>query len=338
MLVIPKAHYLVGPMQFRGPCRKVTSLTVNMQGYLRASTDLRKYGPTDEWVEFGWVDRLTLTGGGTFDGQGVHSWPYNKCPKQLKCKLLPTSIKFVSMTNTIVRNIASVNSKFFHIALVGCHGFAGGNIRISAPANSPNTDGIHMERSTGVTIYSSSISTGDDCVSIGNGCSHVSISGVTCGPGHGFSIGSLGRYPNEQDVHGVVIRDSSVQGTTNGVRIKTWSGSPAKTTASNLTFDNIIMTNVMNPIIIDQTYCPYVSCASSTPSRVKLSNISFKNIRGTSASQIAVTLRCSKGMPCENVNLKNVHLTYAHGDLAASLCTNAKVKYSGTQLPAPCID
>nr|GEZ09799.1 polygalacturonase-like [Tanacetum cinerariifolium] len=50
---------------------------------------------------------------------------------------------------------------------------------------SPNTDGIHLALSTGITILSSKISMGDDCVSIGPGNSNVWIEKVLCGPGNG---------------------------------------------------------------------------------------------------------------------------------------------------------
>ncbi|RWV84646.1 hypothetical protein BHE74_00052455 [Ensete ventricosum] len=149
------------------------------------------------------------------------------------------------------------------MALLGCHNFKGSGITISAPATSPNTDGIHLEGSTGVTISGSKVGTGDDCISIGQGNTLVTISGITCGPGHGISIGSLGRYKDEEDVKNVIIKDSTFTGTTNGVRIKTWSNSPANTRVHNMTFDNLVMKNVDYPIVIDQTYCPYAKCENS---------------------------------------------------------------------------
>lgn len=59
-------------------------------------------------------------------------------------------------------------------------------IKISAPADSPNTDGIHVQLSTGVSILSSQIGTGDDCISIGPGTVNTWIESVSCGPGHGI--------------------------------------------------------------------------------------------------------------------------------------------------------
>ncbi|WJZ83615.1 hypothetical protein VitviT2T_003283 [Vitis vinifera] len=307
------------------------------QGYLKATTDLSEYGFSAGWIEFGWMKGLTLTGGGTFDGQGVEAWPYNKCPINANCKLLPTNLKFIAMNKTVVRGITSVNSKFFHIALVECNNFKGSQIKISAPENSPNTDGIHIERSSGVYFSRSLIGTGDDCISVGQGNSQVTITSITCGPGHGISVGSLGKYPNEEDVSGLVVKDCTMTGTTNGIRIKTWANSPDSSEATNMTFENIVMNNVTNPIIIDQAYCPFMSCASKAPSRVKLSDIYFKNIRGTSLSAVAVTLKCSRGTPCQNIYLQDVHLDLSSGEKhATSSCRNVRVKYSGTQIPPPC--
>lgn len=78
-----------------------------------------------------------------------------------------------------------------------------------------------------------------------------------------ISIGSLGRYKNEGDVRNLVVKDCTLTGTDNGVRIKSWENSPSVSNVVNMTFDNIIMNRVENPIIIDQTYCPYHKCDTS---------------------------------------------------------------------------
>uniref|UniRef100_A0A6N2L875 Damage-control phosphatase ARMT1-like metal-binding domain-containing protein n=1 Tax=Salix viminalis TaxID=40686 RepID=A0A6N2L875_SALVM len=367
-LLVPKGVYLIGPVKFAGPCKNVSSLTVYMKarsqpllilsGYLKATAKLSRYGSGTGWVEFGWLERLTLTGGGTFDGQGAKAWPYNNCTTDSKCKLLPTNVKFVAMNQTVVQGITSLNSKFFHIALVECKNFKGTEIKISAPADSPNTDGIHVERSSNVCISRSLIGTGDDCISIGQGNSQVTITRIRCGPGHGISVGSLGRYENEGDVSGLVVRDCAISGTMNGIRIKTWANSPGSSAATNMTFENIVMKNVTNPIIIDQSYCPFSSCISTEvkaamcisersridnglvqePSKVKLSDIYFKQIRGTSSSAVAVALECSEGIPCQNIFLENVHLELSTGEKqATSSCKNVRARYIGEQIPPPSI-
>lgn len=215
--------------------------------------------------------------------------------------------------------------------------FRGSNIKVSAPENSPNTDGIHIERSSNVYLSRLVIGTGDDCVSIGQGNSKVTMTKIVCGPGHGISVGSLGKYPNEGDVSGLVVKNCIMTRTRNGIRIKTWANSPGKSSATNMTFENIFMKNVTNPIIIDQAYCPISSCSSKAPSKVKLSDISFKNIRGTSSSAVAVALECSKGVPCQNIYLEDVHLELSSGEKSSTaMCKNVRAKYIGTQIPPPC--
>jgi len=171
------------------------------------------------------------------------------------------SIRFDFVTNSIVSDIQSKDSKSFHINVYGCKSLKIQDVTITAPGNSPNTDGIHIGHSSSITITNAKVGTGDDCISIGDGTQDVTINQVTCGPGHGISIGSLGKYQNEQPVSGIRVIGGTLSSTTNGVRIKTW---PASTpgTASDIHFENIVMNNVANPILIDQGYCPNGQCSS----------------------------------------------------------------------------
>ena len=78
------------------------------------------------------------------------------------------------------------NSQMFHILVDGCHNAMIQGVKVLAPGNSPNTDGIHVQSSSGVSIRNSNIGTGDDCISIGPGNSNLWIEGIACGPGHGI--------------------------------------------------------------------------------------------------------------------------------------------------------
>ncbi|KAF4373494.1 hypothetical protein F8388_025188 [Cannabis sativa] len=210
------------------------------------------------------------------------------------------------------------------------------NIQITAPPTSPNTDGIHIGSSTGIKIFSSSIATGDDCVSIGPGTDNLLVSGLACGPGHGISIGSLGRYPNEADVTNLVIQNCNISGTSNGVRIKTWAPSPPSN-VYNVTFENIGMNNVDNPIIIDQQYCPFETrkCGNGASSQVQIRNVKFNNIYGTSKNKVAVELKCSPSKPCGELSLTNINLNFPGG--ATSSCSNAYGTATGREQPPACI-
>ncbi|CAK9308900.1 unnamed protein product [Citrullus colocynthis] len=64
------------------------------------------------------------------------------------------------------------------------------------------------------------------------------------------------------------------------------------------------------------------SCSFKAPSLVKLNDIYFENIRGTTFSKVVVALECSKGFPCQNVNLENIHLVLSSGGNQPSSLAN----------------
>ena len=96
------------------------------------------------------------------------------------------NIRFDFVTNSIVRDIQSKDSKFFHINVMGCKNLQIQHVTITALGDSLNTDGIHIGRSSKITITNANIGTGDDCISIGDGTQDVIANQVTCGLGHGI--------------------------------------------------------------------------------------------------------------------------------------------------------
>ncbi|KAJ1415512.1 Reverse transcriptase zinc-binding domain [Sesbania bispinosa] len=197
-----------------------------------------------------------------------------------------------------------------------------------APGDSINTDGIHIGRSTNVKILNTNIATGDDCVSLGDGSKQVTVQNVNCGPGHGISVGSMGKYENEEPVEQFLVKNCTLKNTDNGVRIKTWPSSPGTSPITDMHFEDITMIDVMNPVIIDQEYCPWNQCSKQVPSKIKISKVTFKNIKGTSKSKEAVILNCSKGVPCEGVELSDVSLTF-NGAPTIAKCVNVKPVITG---------
>ncbi|KAH9679300.1 Pectin lyase-like superfamily protein [Citrus sinensis] len=335
-VLVPPGKYLVTSVVFKGPCK--APISFQLQGLILAPPGLSKLADKESWITFESLRSFTLTGGGTFHGQGRTAWPENQCHKNSNCQL-PISIRFNKLNDSTITGVQSVDSKFFHINILGCYNLKLNTINISAPDDSPNTDGIHIGRSNGIEISNSKIATGDDCVSLGDGSQNVLVSDVSCGPGHGISVGSLGKYKKEEDVVGLTVINCTFTGTSNGVRIKTWPDSEdAK--ASNFTFEDLFMNNVENPIVIDQEYCPHNQCNIKVPSRVKISNVRFRNIRGTSLTKEAVRIICSKEIPCQNVEIGDINLVYNGIDdkgPAISSCSNVKPTLVGKQIPATCV-
>ncbi|CAN1197239.1 unnamed protein product [Linum perenne] len=224
---VPRGTYLLKPIVFYGPCK--SKMMFHVEGKIVGPSHYWEFGKSGFWVLFYKLDKLTIHGG-TYDAKGSDFW---KCRKSQSKQ----SISIIQSKNVVIKNIRSLNSQMFHIAIDHCHHVLLKQIYIQAPSRSLNTDGIHIQSSEGITISDAIIRTGDDCVAIGPGSKNLRIDGVKCGPGHGISIGSLGVHEHEDGVENVVIKDSSFIRAQNGVRIKSWGGSGVK--ISGITYKNI---------------------------------------------------------------------------------------------------
>ncbi|KAE9599250.1 putative polygalacturonase [Lupinus albus] len=98
-LLIPEGRFLVSSMYFAGPCMAPLPITVQVVGTVVATTDISEY-ENGEWLMFEDIDGLKLIGGGTFDGQGQHSWS--------------DTVDCEKGTSTCVRN-PSVSSSYIYI-------------------------------------------------------------------------------------------------------------------------------------------------------------------------------------------------------------------------------
>lgn len=331
-LLVPSGKYLTGELSFNGPC--CSPMTIEIQGTLLAKPDAKAFAKTGTWIYVISVNDVTINGGGTLNGQGEAVWKTRALGE--KGTPLPDSLVIANSNNSAVENVNIINSKGFHMKVFDCENFIADNLKITAPGDSPNTDGIHIGRLQNITISNSIIGVGDDCVSIGDGSVDVKVHNVTCGPGHGISIGSLGRYQDEKDVTGISVTNCTLFNTTNGARIKTFRESPA-IKATDITFEDIIMKDVLNPIIIDQNYA---SATKKGGSNVKISGVHFRNIRGTTISNIAVSLNCSQTVPCEGIELANIDFQFtgntAINPTLTSACEYAKTTFTGKMNPAAC--
>ncbi|TYJ31511.1 hypothetical protein E1A91_A06G203900v1 [Gossypium mustelinum] len=303
-IVIPAGYtYLVHPVELGGHCK--SKITLMISGTIVAPKNPNVWDGLNprKWLYFHEVKHLHVVGGGTINGMGQQWWARScKRKKTNPCRHAPTALTF--------------------------H-------KLIAPSTSPNTDGIHISSSHGVEVKNSVVRTGDDCVSIVGNTSRVQIRNFVCGPGHGISIGSLGKSNSWAQVRNVLVDGAFISNTENGVRIKTWQGGSGY--ASDMKFMNILMENVAYPIIIDQYYCDSdLPCANQTLA-VKVDNISYVHIKGTSAVEEAIRFACSDSLTCEGLYLEDIQLVSITRGITKSFCWEAYGSSSGLVQPAPCL-
>ncbi|KAG8369911.1 hypothetical protein BUALT_Bualt14G0062600 [Buddleja alternifolia] len=384
-IYVPRGKYLLRNAYFNGRLCKNTAITMRIDGTLVAPSDYNVIAKSGSWLRFERVTGVSIYGG-TLDAQGTKLWACKNSGKS--CPKGARSLAFYNSKNIIVNGLTSLNSQTFHVLFDRCQNAKIVNMKITAPGNSPNTDGIHLERSSGVSIMNSHIGTGDDCVSIGPGNSNLWIENISCGPGHGISaaaqimtmprhsaaaqiktmprhsaaaqkcrlsqtrlltlvmmiqrvfddstrIGSLGWDLQEAGVQNVTVKTVTFTGTDNGLRIKTWAR-PSNGFVRGVLFQDAAMVNVRNPIIIDQNYCPHHKNCPDQASGVRISNVKYQDIHGTSSTQVAVKFDCSKTHPCSGIRLDKINLTY-RGKAATAFCANAGGTATRVVEPTSCL-
>jgi len=344
-VVVPSSrNFLVYPLIFKGPC-KSSQISFQLIGTISSPSSPSVWSgrDTSKWLTFNGVTGLLITGTGTIDSHGS-AWWGQSCSDHPNLKgctsLAPTALSLISCKQSTISGIYFVNSAQEHMVIYQSNDILIKNIHITAPGNSPNTDGIHIESSQNVLVNNSVIATGDDCVSIGDMTSNINVSFVNCGPGHGVSVGSLGKNGNSVKVENIHVKRVNFKGSTNGARIKTWQVGLGY--VRKISFEHITLQSVQNPIYIDQYYCDIKgargnSCAQKSTG-VQISGVTYNDIVGTSSTYVAINLNCSKSVACTGITLSSIQIkSDKSGQQVISKCTNAHGTNSGVVQPKSCL-
>ncbi|XP_039688570.1 probable polygalacturonase At3g15720 [Medicago truncatula] len=335
-LLVPSGKtFLLNPLKFRGPC-SFSPVHFQLEGNIVAPSSSEAWKDEDytKWIVFYYIHGIIIDGGGQIDGQGSTWWKTNcsvtNCPR-------PTALHIDNCSNLQLNGTHHLNSARNHISIDYSDHVNIFKINITAPQESPNTDGIDIGHSSYVLIQDSTIATGDDCIAMNNGTSNINITGVTCGPGHGISVGSLGENGAYEIVEQVYVKNCTFIRTENGMRIKTWPGGSGY--ARNISFEQIILTETKNPIIIDQNYRDLVidKANNMQKSEVQISGVTYRDVIGTSNSKTSIKLNCNKNSGCTDIFMDVVNITSISGKTTKASCKNAHGEASSTSPYVPCL-
>ncbi|EOA22760.1 hypothetical protein CARUB_v10003473mg [Capsella rubella] len=342
-ILVPQGKtFMLKPLAFVGPC-KSSSISFMIRGNLVAPGYTWYAGRYPTWINFDSINGLVLTGGGTIDGRGSLWWG--------KVDNRPSAMHFNNCNGLRISNLRHLNSPRSHVGLSCSKNIEVSGLRMTAPGNSPNTDGIDISNCQEVNIHASVIATGDDCIAINSGSSRINITGIFCGPGHGISVGSLGLYGDFATVEEVRVKNCTFTNTQNGVRIKTYQNGSGY--ARKISFDYINMVASENPIIIDQSYHnkgtnggkrkssnSYQNCHLAKPRSqhgnskgVKVSDVRYTRIHGSSASDQAITLNCDADLGCAGIVMDHVNMiSSTSGHKVFASCKNAQGSFYASKV------
>jgi polygalacturonase len=232
------------------------------------------------------VEGAGVMGDGIIDGRGGETMLGTNAPGTTWWQLAdqartggtqnnPRLLVLSGCDNFTLYRITLRNSPNFHVSYSSGNGFTVWGVKVYAPKNARNTDGIDPGNSSNVTIAYSWIDTGDDNVAIKGGAglptTHMTIAHNHFYSGHGMSIGS----ETNGGVSAIRVLDLSIDGADNGIRIK--SNSTRGGLVHDVVYEDVCIRNTKNPIYMDTHYTATVSAEQG---RIPVfQDITLRNVR-----------------------------------------------------------
>jgi polygalacturonase len=268
-------------------------------------------------------------GGAKLLGQNVAWWDLSKRAKVMDTNYtVPRILTVVQSDNFTLYRITIRNSFNFHVAVTRSDGFTAWGVKIKTPKTARNTDGIDPISSTNITIAYCDIDTGDDNIAIKSGpqgpAAHMTIAHNHFYSGHGMSIGSN----TNGGVSDIAVSDLSIDGADNGIRIK--SDRSRGGLVQNVSYDNVCIRNVPNPIVMTPMYTTH----SGTELPI-YRNISLKDVHSLTSGWVTLLgldAQHKLGVTLDDVTvdgMKSSELIAANADIRMPRAGNLKIAGEG---------
>jgi polygalacturonase len=315
-VLIPAGRFLTGPLTLASQI----NLHLAAEAFLLISDDMANYpaarGRYQDCISVSGAHDIEISGKGTIDGQGKAWWTAFRNDPSMTHR--PYMIKLQNCERVLVHDVTLCNSPMFHLVPQNCIDVTIQGISIKSPADAPNTDGIDPS-GWNFLITDCVIDGGDDNIAVKPGSrapgnKHYRIANCKFLHGHGMSIGSA----TEGGIEDLLVRDCNFDSTDSGIRIKTSRGRGG--VLQNLTYENLTMTAVKNPIYIIDYYPereapkdPSTEKAEPVTDRTPINkNILIRNVTATNCLT-AGTIRGLPEAPVTDLTLTNVTISAKTG-------------------------
>nr|ADU33275.1 endopolygalacturonase [Chrysomela tremula] len=249
--------------------------------------------------------------GSVFDGQGPLYWDGrgDKGPKK------PQFMKIEVFGKSVFRNIKLLNCPHHCVYIGKSDGLTVSNWTIDNSAGDlhnftgHNTDGFDVSAAKNLLIENTAVLNQDDCIAIRYG-SNIIVRNMYCYGGHGLSL-SVGfnhtSFP-ENVVENVVIEDSLLVGSANGIHVKTHTDGYLGL-VRNITYRNIEMKDITNyGINVQQDYCNGSSTGTPT-SNIPIEALNIYNVTASAqkgSKAMGVYIICGEDS-CRNWTWSGIH-------------------------------
>jgi polygalacturonase len=335
--------YVTGPVQLKS----FIELQIDSGVTLRGTNDHSRYAgtfinwiyqPTEALISARGARKMAITGGGTIDGSGGELQPDGSPSWWTLARKSdiprPWLIELYECEAVAVHGVTLQNSPMWTLVFRFSNAITVSRVKVRAPADARNTDGVNLVGSTHAILEHLDISVGDDNIAIKSGMpidlgdpkqqgiprmatSQVQVRDITAGDGHGISIGS----ETANGINNITIERVHFFSTTNGLRLKT--ARDRGNQIHDIIASDLVMENVTNPLVINSYYPgsagpdepPYEAARPVTGTTPYFHDITIRNLTARGATGQSVI----QGLPescVRNLTLDDVHIQTSGAGLA----------------------
>jgi len=200
-------------------------------------------------------------------------------------QVYPVLLNVSNSANVTLYRITFQNSPLFHITTTTTNNMILWGTKVISPWDSHNTDGFDPANFNNTTVTQAYFSDGDDEIALKPGSlpvtQNMSVTNTHFFSGHGMSVGSqtAGGAQNIL-VNGLTINEVAANGSGTGLRIK--SDAAEGGLVQNVTYENVCMENVANPIVMTAFYT--TATGTSIP---QFRNINFLNVHALTPGNVS---------------------------------------------------
>jgi polygalacturonase len=268
---------------------------------------------------------VAITGEGVIDGAGETWWEMARAVKNAGIMgsdhPRPRLVVFDHCKHVLVEGVTIQNSPMWQLVPYYSDDVIIRNIKVLAPARSPNTDAIDPFSSSHVRIEHVLADVGDDDIAIKSGAigspgpdepsRDITITDCTFLHGHGLSVGS----EIAGGANNIKAERIHFEGTDNGIRVK--ANRDRGNDVGDLAFRDIDMKDVKNALIISEYYPRVLPPEGETAQPVTRLTPHFHNIElddvSATGSDSAGAIVGLPESPITGLVLRNVKIGARHG-------------------------